>query len=249
MFEDPEKIDVCIITRCKVPRKCIQAIKQHIPYNKIIISNLPSRGAARQECIEQVSTEKFAFVDDDVIVTKNWFEKMNFWLNKLNAGAVTGVPRLYPKTPARRYMKLLNEISIDFKSLPQPVDCLHTGACLIRTEAIEGIKIPSCIHHREDLYITEYIKSKGFECWRVPVPFKHYAGGSWETIYAENIANLKLLNKLDTKAYLKKIFGSWLVVAKILVKCREPRVVYWNVPRMFSIIRGYDWRRYAFVKP
>ena len=174
---------------------------------------------------------------------------MKFWLNKLNAGAVTGVPKLYPNTSARKYMKLLNEISIDFKSLPQPADCLHTGACLIRTEAIEGIKIPSVVHHREDLYITEYIKSKGFECWRVPVLFEHYAGGSWETIYAENIANLRLLNKLNAKEYLKKIFGSWLVTAKILVKCKEPRVIYWNVPRMFSIIRGYDWRKYAFVKP
>lgn len=249
MSESSEKIDVCIITKGKVPRKCIQAIKQHIPYNRIIVSNLPSRGAARQECIEKVSTDIFAFIDDDVIVTEDWFEKMNFWLNKLNAGAVTGVPKLYPKTPARKYMELLNRISIDFKSLPEPVDCLHTGACLIRTESVKDIKIPSWLHHREDFYITEYIKSRGFMCWRVPVPFKHYAGGSWESIYAENIANLRLLNKLDVKGYLRKIFGSWLVTAKILVKCREPRVIHWNVPRMVSIIRGYDWRRYAFVKP
>jgi len=246
---ETSRIDVCIITKCKVPRRCIQAIKQYVPYKRIIISNLPSRGAARQECIEQVSTDIFAFIDDDVIVTQNWFKEMKFWLNKLNAGAVTGVPKLYSKTPARKYMELLNRVSINFKSLPRQVDCLHTGACLIKTESIKGIKIPSALHHREDLYITEYIKSKGFTCWRVPVPFKHYAGGSWESIYAENIANLRLLNKLDLKGYLKKVFGSWLASAKILVKCKEPRVIYWNVPRMFSIIRGYDWRKYAFVQP
>ena len=74
-------------------------------------------------------------------------------------------------------MKLLNEISIDFKSLPQSANRFHTGAWLIKTEAIEGIKIPSLVRHVEGLYLTEYIRSRGFECWRVPVPFEHHAGG------------------------------------------------------------------------
>jgi hypothetical protein len=248
--ENAKMIDVCIITKntkSALFQKCMAAINKYVPYNKLIIEKEGTRGQARQKCIQAVTREIFAFIDDDVIIDANWYPQMTYWMQTLNAGAVTGVPQLYTKTSARKYLELLNrEINID--KLPKPVDCLHTGSCLVRTELVKDIKIPAWLQHREDLYITEYIRAKGYECYRVPVKFRHYAGGSWDSLYAENIANLRLLGKLDMHTFLKKTVGSWVVTARLLIKQKELRVLFWNFPRMISIIRGYNWRRYAYVK-
>ena len=199
--------------------------------------------------VQVANGEVIAFIDDDVCIHSSWFSEMMFWLKKLNAGAVTGVPELIPKSTARKYRQLLNRISLDLEELPKPVNCLHTGSCLIRTELVKDIQIPKWLQHREDLYITEHIKAKGYECYIVPVKFKHYAGGTWESLYAENIANLRMLGKLNAKKYLIKILGTWLVTAKIVAKLKEPQAILWNIPHMKAVIKGFNWRKYLYVKP
>jgi len=243
-------IDVCVITKnpkSELMLKCLKAIEEYIPYNKLIVVSEGTRGEARQKCIEAVTSEIFAFIDDDVIVDESWYSGMMFWMKKLNAGAVTGVPDLKPKTDARRFLELLIR-EIDLNKLPQPINCLHTGSCLIRTELVKDIQIPRWLQHREDLYITEHIKAKGYECYRVPIKFRHIAGGTWESLYAENIANLRVLGKLTAKSYLRRTLGSWFGALKLALKHKEPKVMLWNFPRMFAMIKGYDWRRYLYVK-
>lgn len=231
------KIDVCIITKNKNNLN-LNHIQKFVPCNKIIVETAKGRGFARQKCIEQVETETFVFIDDDVTVQPSWFKEMMFWFEKLGpkVGAITGVPELHPLSNARYYLKLKNDLGLP---APAKISVLHTGASLIRKEAVEGIKFPKWLQHREDLFLTEYILKKGYECWRVPVKFKHFAGGSWKSLYAENSANLRLLGKWNYVTVFRNCLRSWKVAFKIFFRFQEPLIFVWNLRYCFATLQGF----------
>ena len=101
------KIDVVMITKNSLKpclQECLNAILQNIPVASLIIVDSESqdgtleviknrikkskakftliqrnvkRGKARELGIRKVSTDWFAFIDSDVILTKNWFTEIS----------------------------------------------------------------------------------------------------------------------------------------------------------------------------
>lgn len=57
--------------------------------NRLIVETSAPLGQARARAIKGVETEWFAFIDDDVYITENWFPQLSKHLNA-NAGAVQG---------------------------------------------------------------------------------------------------------------------------------------------------------------
>ena len=74
------KIDVCIVTKDKETLNLIDMNIDVLPYNNIIISTLPGLSNARNDCMRQVKTDWFAFIDDDIQLNSLWWHKIKTFI-------------------------------------------------------------------------------------------------------------------------------------------------------------------------
>lgn len=184
------KIDVVLLTKNSVKpclELCLKSIEREVPVNRlivvdggstdgtlnvikkyrdlnplIIIDKDGNRATARQIGISKVETEFFAFIDSDVVLPPGWFKEAMKYFDDPSVGAVWGatIP-LSPKklkyfsAMARFYKKSLTELSRQAGSIR---GMLHDT--LIRTSAVEDIRIPSCLHVMEDHYVRMHVEKK-----------------------------------------------------------------------------------------
>ena len=181
-----QTVDVVLLTKNSgyLLEKCITSIYENIPVNNLIVvdgfstdrtmeivnrlkrkkRNVQtlnvdgSRAKARQRGIDQVKTESFVFVDSDVILSQDWFEKAQKRLTK-DVGAVWGVNiDVIPGVKDERIMKFQSLIA-------RPCFGLRGGMhdTLIRRDAVKGIEIPEQLHAYEDAFIINWIKERGYK--------------------------------------------------------------------------------------
>ena len=68
----------------------LKVIENHVELNPKIIFDDGNRATARQKGVEYVSSEFFAFIDSDVVLTPQWFNKMILHFEDPEVGAVWG---------------------------------------------------------------------------------------------------------------------------------------------------------------
>jgi glycosyltransferase involved in cell wall biosynthesis len=187
-----EKVDVVILTKDSdnLLRACLSSVYENIPVNRLIaidghsrdltlqildefgskygnvkvIEEDGTRGKARDRGIREVETEWFVFVDSDVVLCKDWFQKVSR-LVEPDVGAVWGVD--IPGAATNRLM-----VSALLWMESRVFDL--RGGChdlLVRREAVKDIHIPSHLHTLEDAYIREWILSRNY---RVVKSFASY---------------------------------------------------------------------------
>lgn len=160
------KIDVCLVT--KNPHATIRGLDQ-IPIGKLIVETSKPLGQARQKAIAQVSTEWFAFVDDDVqILSQQWFETLSKYA-KGNVGAVEGIMSDYGRGKLDPYFNAQKRReNAQIQSLKMG-DRGYTHNTLIRTDLVKDW-VPSRddLSAYEDYEITQYILRKDYAWLRVP---------------------------------------------------------------------------------
>lgn len=182
-------IDVVVLTKnseqhSPLFKKCLETLYYRVPVNRLIavdgfstdqtipilqtykaeIHQIPgNRAVARQYGIDQVDTEWFLFLDDDVVLAQNWFKKASRHMNN-GIGLIWGWDR--PIAPQARnrikisyYLRRLDECSYLQRSFN---NIGGTQDTLIRLEAVAGIKIPTDLHFFEDWYIKQYVLKQGF---------------------------------------------------------------------------------------
>lgn len=180
-------IDVVVLTRNSghLLEKCLEAIYGNLPVQTLIVvdgfsndSTLRildrfkrkwghvkvlqvngSRARAREEGIRQVRTDWFMFVDSDVILSRDWFEKAKKSI-AAKVGAVWGVNiDVIPNVSKdKRFVKLQSIVARQCFSLRGG---MHDT--LIRREAVAGIEIPEELHAYEDSFIKRWIEKKGYQ--------------------------------------------------------------------------------------
>jgi glycosyltransferase involved in cell wall biosynthesis len=179
-----EKVDVVMLTRNSERwlSECLESVYKNVPVNrlividgystdrtleilgefnkehgnvKIIIQN-GSRGNARARGIREVSTEWFMFVDSDVVLSEDWFERANR-LTANDIGAVWGVDILGDM--ANKFAVFI------FKWMETRVFNIRGGChdILIRRDCVKDIQIPKHLHTLEDAYIKDWIKTKNYK--------------------------------------------------------------------------------------
>lgn len=181
-----EKIDVVVLTKDseEILKRCICSIYENIPVNNLIVidgfskdktldiiqeykdkhqnvkifKDKGTRATARQLGIKKVETEYFAFVDSDVVLCKDWFEKASRYLDD-STGAVWGLNiDVIPGLKSKLFLRLWEKAARGaFNSRGGMHDTL------IRYESVEDISIPENLHFYEDTYIIRWIKKKGFQ--------------------------------------------------------------------------------------
>jgi len=177
-------VDVVLLTKNseRVLEKCLESVYQNVPVNQLIvvdgystdgtleilsqfnqkhhnvkvIYDSGTRATARQKGIENVETEWFMFVDSDVVLSKNWYQKAIKHINE-NVGAVWGI---------EVWSTLQNQATLRmFLLITRKIFELRGGThdTLIRVNLVKDIKIPKNLHVFEDAYIKEWINRKGYK--------------------------------------------------------------------------------------
>jgi glycosyltransferase involved in cell wall biosynthesis len=123
--------------------------------NLTIIEHGGTRGSARQKAISNVKSEWFLFVDSDVVLSDGWFEKAKELMDE-DVGAVWGIEiwSVVKKTILRLFQRITIKV---FQARG------GTHDLLVRTKAIEGMRIPAHLHTYEDSYIKSWIQRKGYK--------------------------------------------------------------------------------------
>lgn len=190
------RVDVVVLTKDseRILERCFDSIFRNVPVNRLIIvdgystdSTLKivkkyqekhgnvvlimdkgTRGSARLKGIREVGTEWFAFVDSDVVLCDNWFDKASLHVNG-DVGGVWGT-EVWDGIQNPKVLKL-------FLVITRKIFDMRGGThdLLVRSEAVRDIDIPKDLHVFEDAYIKDWILKKGYRLVATYVPFcLHY---------------------------------------------------------------------------
>jgi glycosyltransferase involved in cell wall biosynthesis len=131
---------------------------------KVIMDKKGTRATARQKGIDAVTSEWFIFVDSDVVLCRDWFQKAETCVDN-DVGAVWGI-EVWSTIQNPKTLKL-------FLWVTRKIFDIRGGThdTLVRSKAVEGIRIPWNLHVFEDAYIKDYIEKKRFRVIPCYVPF------------------------------------------------------------------------------
>ncbi len=177
-------VDVVLLTKNseKVLEKCLESVYQNVPVNRLIVvdgystdgtlaicdvfnrkyGNITvtfdegTRATAREKGIRQVETDWFMFIDSDVVVCKNWYERALKHIDK-TAGAVWGIEvwsTIHNQTMLKMFLWITRKI-FDLRG--------GTHDTLVRTDLVKDIQIPKNLHVFEDAFIRDWIAKKGYK--------------------------------------------------------------------------------------
>jgi glycosyltransferase involved in cell wall biosynthesis len=124
--------------------------------NITLIQDEGTRGRARQLGLEKVRTEWFMFVDSDVVLCNQWFEKAKKFIEN-DVGAIWGI-EIWSVIRSPTFLRL-------FLPITKKIFEIRGGThdLLVRLEAIRGIQIPEELNYFEDAFIKEWINKRGYK--------------------------------------------------------------------------------------
>ncbi len=86
----PTKVDVLIPTLKGLSSELVEHVRSRIPVHCILTSSVIGPARARQELMEQVDTDWFAFVDDDVRLRPDWWSTVSGMITP-DVGGIEGL--------------------------------------------------------------------------------------------------------------------------------------------------------------
>jgi glycosyltransferase involved in cell wall biosynthesis len=180
-----QQVDVILLTKNSehLLGRCLTSVYQNVPIKNLIVidafstdrtlkildkfnrkyGNISvvqidgSRAKARTEGIHRVTTDWFMFVDSDVLLCKDWFEKAQLDLED-GVGAVWGLN--VDVLPNVRNKRILLLQSIVARQCFYLRGGMHDT--LIKREAVKDIHIPEHLHTFEDAFIVQWIWEHGY---------------------------------------------------------------------------------------
>jgi len=167
--QPPEKVDVLVPTFKGLSGEFVEHLRSRIPVHCILTSSVIGLARARQELVERVDTDWFAFVDDDVKLRPDWWTTVTGMIRPEVGGVeglwsyLAGDKRVDDYTRAMvRLARLLRQ-----ESWRDRIDRAFTGDTLVRKEAVKNIHMPN-IPVWEDEYIRRWVEKNGFRWLRTP---------------------------------------------------------------------------------
>jgi len=244
------QVDVVVLTKNseRVLERCFNSIFANVPVNRLIVVDGYStdstveivrrfsdkhdnvvlvkeggtRGSARMRGIGEVKTRWFMFVDSDVTLSDNWYEKAKSYVGD-DVGAVWGT-EVWAGMRAQRVLRL-------FLIVTRRIFEMRGGThdLLVRYETVRDIDIPKNLHVFEDDFIKEWIVKKGYRVVPTYDPFCiHYRPESVWTLKGSRDLVVETLRygslKKMPRYFLAYAFYTVYVVYRSLSrKLKEPR--------------------------
>lgn len=187
-----ERVDVVVLTKNseRILEKCFFSIYNNVPVNRLIvvdgcstdstlrivekfnekygnvvvIQDQGTRGSARLKGIREVKTDWFLFVDSDVVLSGNWYEKAKSHVAD-DVGAVWGT-EIWAGISHSALLKL-------FLVVTRRIFEIRGGThdLLVRSQTVKDIDIPKGLHVFEDALIKNWIAKKGYRLVPTYIPF------------------------------------------------------------------------------
>jgi hypothetical protein len=208
---------------------------ENIPMNKLIVETSTPIGLARKRAIEQVTTRLFAFIDDDMIIGKYWFETMYLYIQMPDVGAVFGISQGSGFGPFSKYFSE----SQPFKELKFG-DRLFTNDTLIKTNLVKDWNPTYGINWCEDLDIGNYIMSNKHRIFFIPTNIIHDKG--WEGIKNSALWGGYRTREVYKINYFKELFRRILAPFKVMFLTGVPHGIlcfYRNFYFMVGLTKSY----------
>lgn len=131
---------------------------------KVVMDVNGTRATARQKGLEAVETDWFVFVDSDVVLCRDWYQKAKACV-KDDVGAVWGI-EVWSTIKNPKTLKM-------FLLVTRKIFEIRGGThdILVRTLAVKDINIPLALHVFEDAYIKNFVTKKGYRVLACYDPF------------------------------------------------------------------------------
>jgi len=194
---------------------------------------------ARQELMERVDTDWFAFVDDDVKLRLDWWSAVTEMIRP-GVGGVEGLwsylagdKRVDDYTRAMsRLARLLRQ-----ESWRDRIDRAFTGDTLVRTEAVKNIRMPN-IPVWEDEYIRRWVEKNGFKWVRTPnLVCDHLRTYNLKPSY--NVGKYGYyLGKVNMRSQLKRVTQLPFRVLFTLAYTGDPATATFAIEKDVNIFKG-----------
>jgi glycosyltransferase involved in cell wall biosynthesis len=156
------KVDFVIPTRNKANSTLLRNLGRMPCVGEIIITKERPLSIARKKAVLKASTEWVAMVDDDVILPKNWLERVTAEIAP-NIGAIATVA-VHRNKHAAAYERVVGNLVQLNKIDTSP----HINNVLVRKRLLANYNPPP-LFFGEDQYLKKYIESTG-HIWKV-IPF------------------------------------------------------------------------------
>jgi glycosyltransferase involved in cell wall biosynthesis len=119
---------------------------------------------ARKIGIEQVDTEYFAFIDDDIEISRGWFTSMISFIRRRSwVGAVQGSVR-YDACHMGKARSF--ELARRRGEATEISERGYTHNTLLRTGTVKDFDPPKMVHSWEDFLITQHVINKGYKWFK-----------------------------------------------------------------------------------
>ena len=196
----------------------IQKIKDHKDIDSKIIQVESTRGKARGIGIRNITTELFAFVDSDVILSDGWFDEIIKHLTA-TVGAVEG------------NVKMVDGKAQKIRQSGRG----YTNCTLIRSESVKGILIPEEIQIYEDQFIRKFIERKGYKWVKVREPC------STHNSMPESLGPIWRSFELGRMCGKYHLYPLWRVlIAFIIVSVKKTAGIHSEDPKIYYMrIKGH----------
>lgn len=240
-------IDVCIPTRRGVDPDIIDLLREDTA-GSIHISKRKPLVLARKELIAKVKTDLFLFLDDDVLYTKGllgrlneaftkirslYVKKLSLKLPALPTGAVQGSTVSYGLSKKWDRWFYLNRLVITNVILGR---CMMSNT-LIRTDLVKDWLPATDISGAEDWSLTNHIKAKGYNCYRIPTNTLHKL--SWRKVRDNAKWNGSAYRKLKGRfpvMYFLDRFGA--IIKYVATLPLHPRLSYYTIYQNYHTLKG-----------
>jgi glycosyltransferase involved in cell wall biosynthesis len=266
-----QKIDVCIPTwnsgntldSClrsvfrEIPVNCIRILDKYSNDNTLeiakkhgasVIQNDCGLGEARQRLMESVESEYFLFIDSDVVLGNGWFEKIEKVMKTdKKIGAICGF--IFTDNPQDRHIaELFWKRAPNERTGSERMRMIGLNNCIIKTDAVRGIKIPSWLNNYEDRFIGNYIVSRGYRWVIVKDALCFHALGEtsfWKTVRGRRYfgAGLRFWKDEDENASEKKIVAriiqEFVMSFPLAIRARDPVIIPYKAFSSLFTLLGY----------
>lgn len=172
-MRENHKVDVCVPTRNKLPEWWYENLKR-LPVNRLLVETTKPLGMARMRLINAVETSYFVMLDDDVLLTEDWFETVKSKMTE-KVGVVSGRDIIVGL--GRMTDRQFKSISIKTKEKRlRPGERGLTVNLLLRTETVKDwVPTRSDLSSWEDYDLTQHVLRKGKEWLETNAYCNHYS--------------------------------------------------------------------------
>ncbi|HVH15523.1 MAG TPA: glycosyltransferase family A protein [Candidatus Angelobacter sp.] len=235
----PTRVDVLVPSLNGLRSEFVEHLRSRIPVHCVLTSSVIGPARARQELMERVDTDWFAFVDDDVKLRPDWWSAVTGMVGP-DVGGVEGLwSYLAGDKRVDDYTRAMAQLArvLRQESWRGRIDRAFTGDTLVRTEAVKNIRMPN-IPVWEDEYIRRWVEKDGFRWLRTPnVVCDHLRTYNLKPSY--NVGKYGYyLGRLSARTQLKRVAQLPIKVLFALAYTGNIRAGTFAVEKDLNIFKG-----------